>query len=266
MPFPALPLWRWVLGAVCAFGVGVAKTGVPGFGILVVPLMVQAAGDARQSAGWLLPMLCSADVLAVAYYRRHTQARRLFSLLPWVLLGMGGGSLMLSGPELLLRRVVGGIVLAMIAIRLRRGRSGAAPPPAAAPPAAMEARPRSETMGRAAAYGVSAGFATMVANAAGPVMNMYLLAKRLPKEEFIATGAWFFLVINLCKLPVYAAHGLIGARSLAFDLALLPAVIAGAISGRAIAARLPQRSFELAILGLTVFAALLLLVPPIRLL
>ena len=257
MPFPALPLWRWVLGAVCAFGVGVAKTGVPGLGILVVPLMVQAAGDARQSAGWLLPMLCSADVLAVAYYRRHAHARRLFSLLPWVLLGMGGGSLLLSGPELLLRRVVGGIVLAMIAVRLRRARSAAAPAAASVP------SPR-EPMGRAAAYGVSAGFATMVANAAGPVMNMYLLAKRLPKEEFIATGAWFFLVINLCKLPVYASHGLIGARSLVFDLVLLPALIAGAISGRAIAARLPQRSFELAILGLTVFAALLLLVPPLR--
>jgi uncharacterized membrane protein YfcA len=101
----------------------------------------------------------------------------------------------------------------------------------------------------------------MVANAAGPVMNMYLLAKRLPKEEFIATGAWFFFAINLTKIPVYAAQGLIGAESLRRDALLLPVVVLGAWSGRAIAAKLPQRVFERAIVALTVVAALLLLTP-----
>jgi uncharacterized membrane protein YfcA len=248
MPHLALEPWRWLIAAICAFGVGLAKTGVPGLGILVVPLMVQAVGDARRSAGWLLPMLCTADVFAVVYYRRHAQARRLFSLAPWVLIGMCGGALLLAGPELLLRRVVGAIVLAMIAIQVARQRPGAAP--------ASRERP-----GRAAPYGIAAGFATTVANAAGPVMNMYLLARRLSKDEFIATGAWFFFVINLCKLPIYAAHGLIGAASLTFDLVLSPAVILGALSGRAIAARLPQRVFEMAILALTALAAVLLLAP-----
>jgi hypothetical protein len=249
MEFPALEPWRWLLGAACAAGVGVAKTGVPGLGILVVPLMVLAVGDARQSAGWLLPMLCAADVFAVVYYRRHAQARRLFSLLPWVLLGLGAGAWMLGGPEVILRRIVGGIVLVMIAIQLLRKW---------ATPAASGRR---EHVGRAAAYGVVAGFATTVANAAGPVMNMYLLARQLPKEEFIATGAWFFFLINLTKLPVYGMHGLIGARSLAFDLVLLPAVIAGALLGRVIVARIPQRAFETVILALTALSAVLLLRP-----
>jgi uncharacterized membrane protein YfcA len=252
MPIPALEPWRWILGAVCALGVGVAKTGVPGLGILVVPMMVLAVGDARQSAGWLLPMLCAADVFAVVYYRRHAQTRRLFSLAPWVLLGMGAGAWMLGGPERLLRRVVGAIVLVMIAVSLLRRRSAPIAPPQ---------EERREHVLRAAAYGVTAGFATMVANAAGPVMNMYLLAKRLPKEEFIATGAWFFFLINLSKLPVYAAHGLIGARSLVFDAVLLPAVVAGSLLGRAIVAHIPQRSFERAVLGLTAAAAVLLLMP-----
>ena len=94
--FPDLSLGQWLLGAGCAFAVGLAKTGVPGFGILVVPLMVLAVGDARQSAGWLLPLLCIADVFAVVYYRRHAQTRQLFHLAPWVLVGMGAGALALG--------------------------------------------------------------------------------------------------------------------------------------------------------------------------
>jgi uncharacterized membrane protein YfcA len=240
--------WQWALGAVCAALVGLAKTGVPGFGIFVVPLMVLTVGDARQSAGWLLPLLSVADVFAVIRFRRQAAARRLFSLAPWVLAGMAAGALALGAPEGILRRLVGVIVLAMIALRLLRP-----------PNASQELAPRT-----AATYGVAAGFATTVANAAGPIMNMYLFARRLPKDEFIATGAWFFLIINLTKAPLYAAHGLITVRSLLFDLALVPAVLAGSLVGFQISRRLPQRLFERIVLALTAVAALLLLLPPLR--
>src|SRR6185436_5427514 len=113
-----LHLWQWALGAACAFFVGVAKTGVPGLGIFVVPLMALTVGDAGHSAAWLLPWLSVADVFAVAYYRRHAQAWRLFSLAPSVIVGMVAGALALYGPEHLLRRVVGGLVLGMIALHL----------------------------------------------------------------------------------------------------------------------------------------------------
>lgn len=243
---PDLPPERWLLGALCAFFVGVAKTGVPGLGIFVVPLMAFTAGDARHASGWLLPLLCAADLFAVAYYRRHAQTTRLVSLAPWVVGGMAAGALALAGPEPLLRRVIGLIVLAMIVVHVARRRAVAVP---------------LDTRASIAAYGTTAGFATMVANAAGPIMNLYLLARRLPKEELIGTGAWFFLVINLSKLPVYAAHGLIGARSLLFDLLLLPAVFAGALSGRAIFGRLPARAFERVVLALTAVSAVLLVWP-----
>jgi uncharacterized protein len=256
MAFPDLAPWQWALGAVCAVFVGLAKTGVPGFGIFVVPLMVLTVGDARQSAGWLLPLLSVADVIAVVRFRRQAAARRLFSLIPWVLVGMAGGAFALGGPEAWLRRLVGVIVLVMIALRLFRNPNKVAPTPEPAVTSPRESG--------AAAYGVAAGFATTVANAAGPIMNMYLLAKRLPKDEFIATGAWFFLVINLAKLPLYSARGLVSARSLLFDLALVPAVFIGAGVGRAISARLPQKMFERVVLSLTAAAALLLLLPPLR--
>ena len=243
---PDLTPERWLLGALCAFCVGVAKTGVPGLGIFVVPLMAFTAGDARLAAGWLLPLLCAADVFAVAYYRRHAQTTRLVSLAPWVVAGMAAGALALAGPERVLRPLVGLIVLVMIVVHIVRRRAATLP---------------AESRASSAAYGTTAGFATMVANAAGPVMNLYLLTRRLPKEELIGTGAWFFLVINLSKLPVYAAHGLIGARSLLFDAALLPAVIAGALSGRAIFGLIPGRAFEIVVLALTAVSALLLVWP-----
>jgi uncharacterized membrane protein YfcA len=248
MAFPELAAWQWALGVVCAVLVGLAKTGVPGFGIFVVPLMVLTVGDARLSAGWLLPLLSTADVIAVIRFRRHAAAGRLFALTPWVFAGMLAGAAALAWPEAWLRPLVGGIVLVMVALRLVRR----APDPSAVVPARWF---------HPAGYGIAAGFATTVANAAGPVMNMYLFAKRLPKDEFIATGAWFFLVINLGKLPLYAGRGLISGSSLLFDLVLVPAVIVGTTVGRQISARLPQRMFERIVLALTTVAALLLLAP-----
>ena len=101
-----------------------AKTGVPGLGIFVVPLMVLAVGDARQSAGWLLPLLCVADVFAVVAYRRHAEARQLFSLVPWVLVGMARRARWRWAVP---RRCCAGwwaaIVLAMVVLRIARGRA-----------------------------------------------------------------------------------------------------------------------------------------------
>ena len=246
---------RFALAALAGLLVGVAKTGIPGFGILAVPLMVLAVGDARHSAAWLLPLLCLADLFAIAAYRRHAHARRLFGLLPWVLGGIALGAVTLAAPERSLRVLVAAIVIVMIALRWLRGRR-----PSAAETAPPSDAPAPDRWWQAAGYGVSAGFATTVANAAGPVMNLYLLARRLPKQEFVATGAWFFFVVNLVKVPIYAGHGLIGRRSLLFDLALAPAVVAGALLGRAVLQRMPQAIFDKLVMVLTVCAAGLLLI------
>jgi len=263
---PDLAWWQWTLGGLCAFFVGVAKTGVPGLGVFVVPLMVFAAANARQSAGWLLPLLCVADVFAVVYYRRHAVVRRLLALVPWVVVGMVAGAAALGGSEKVLRPVVGAIVLAMVGLRLWSGRRPSETPAAAGDalqgPSAGGPSVGAPVGKRAgAAFGVVAGFATTVANAAGPVMNLYLLAQRFPKAEFIATGAWFFLVINLAKVPIYVGHGLIDGRSLLFDAVVLPALLIGVRTGRALFFCLPQRLFEAMVVGLTVVAALALLVP-----
>ncbi len=229
-PYPPLQL---AIGALCGLLVGIAKTGVPGLGILVVPLMVLAVGDARQSAAWLLPILCTADMFAVIYWRRHAAARALFSLAPWVMAGMAAGAVALAFHEDVLRVIVGSIVVVMLAAHFRRMRNGSTAPAHSVP------------------YGVTAGFATTVANAAGPAMNLYLLSRRLGKEEFVATGAWFFFIINLTKVPIYAVHGLFSLRSLIFNVWMIPAVLLGAWIGRRAIDRIPQDLFEWLVIALT---------------
>ena len=249
---PELVWWKWVIGAFCAFNVGLAKTGMPGLAIMAVPLFVLTVGDARLSAGWLLPVLLTADLFAIVYYRRHAAANRLFALLPWVVIGMGAGAYALGYPEQLLRTLVGCILLGMLILFwLRKRQSGSLPHAPAAP----------EAWWHAGVYGSAAGFATMVANAAGPVMNVYLLSRRLPREEFVATGAWFFFCVNAAKIPVYHYHGLISAKSLAFDLALAPATIAGALLGRRLLHAIPEIWFERVALTLAFLGTILLFLP-----
>ncbi len=79
---PQLALWQWLLGAFNAFTVGAAKSGLPGGGTLVPPLMIVLVQDARLAAAWTAPMLTTGDIFAVLYWRRHADAKQLLSLIP----------------------------------------------------------------------------------------------------------------------------------------------------------------------------------------
>lgn len=241
---------QWILGLLCALLIGMAKTGVPGLGILVVPVMFHVVGDRLSGPGTLLPLLCAADLFGVFYFRRHAKAWDLLHLFPWVAGGIVLGTLTLtlaSAPTL--KSLVGGIVLAMVAAHLIRKRMQD-----------EQLIGNDRTWRKALLFGVVTGFATTVANAAGPVMNLYLLSTDLAKDQFMGTGAWFFFLVNLLKLPIYAWQGMISRDSLLIDLILLPGILAGAFAGKRVYDRLPQRAFEVIVLGLTVVAGVSLLV------
>jgi uncharacterized membrane protein YfcA len=238
---PHLAPWQWLLGIFSAFMIGVAKTGAPGVGTMIAPLMVLTVGDARLAAAWTLPVLSTADVFAVLYWRRHAEARQLLSLIPWVLVGIAGGAVALSLDELIIRRIIGVIIVGMLLVYLWR-----------------RFRPTGQVEGNPAFYGVAAGFATTLANASGPVMNLYLLTKKLPKEKFVATGAWFFFAVNILKSPVYAWYHLYSRASLLFDLLMVPAVLAGALAGRWLIRHMPQHVFEVLVIALTAVSCLFL--------
>lgn len=108
--------------------------------------------------------------------------------------------------------------------------------------------------------GIGAGFTTMVANAAGMVMTLYLLGQRVDKLRFLGTSAWFFLCINLTKLPFSAGLGLINSSMLTTTLLLAPLVIAGGLLGARTVRRLRQRWFEVAVIAASALSAGVLLV------
>jgi uncharacterized membrane protein YfcA len=252
--------WQWALVVLGAFLVGVAKTGIAGFGILFVAVFANVI-PARQATGFVLPLLVFGDLVAVASYRRHAVWRHLWRLFPWTALGVILGTLALGRlDDAATRRLIGGIVVAMFVLHVWRKWSASAK-------VADAGRVRAEPDEWAATAppwfaltaGVLAGFTTLVANAAGPVMILYLLAMRLPKMEFLGTGAVFFLCLNLFKVPFMAGLGMITTGSLLTNLMLAPAVLAGALAGRWIIHRVNQQWFELTALTLTFAAGLKLL-------
>ena len=241
--------WPFVLGCFGAFVAGVAKTGVPGLGILTAPLFALLL-PARESVGVVLLILICADLVAVASYPRDADWRTILRLAPWALVGIGIGWFGLQRlDEPQIRRLIGAILVPMVALAIRRrriaaqGREDQPLPPAAAAP-----------------VGVVAGFTTMVANAAGPVMVLYLLAMRLAKARYLATSAWYFFLLNWVKVPFGVTAGAIGEATLRQAVAFFPAAIAGGLVGRRIARRIPQAVFESTALALTAVSAVWLIV------
>ena len=92
--------------------------------------------------------------------------------------------------------------------------------------------------------GVASGLATMLANAAGAITAFYFLARRMDKMTFVGTAAWFYLIVNLSKVPFSIQLDLINPASLSFDLMLLPVVALGCAAGRLLLHRVPQQLFE----------------------
>lgn len=236
---------QWGVLFLGAFITGLSKTGITGFGILSVALFACVI-DPKSSTGALLPLLVCADIFGVAFYRKHTNWPLLFKLFPWVAIGLIAGWVALGIlDKLQVQRMIGWILLAMIALHFWRQRQ------------ALDSAERlPQGWWFAAFVGILAGFTTMVANAAGPVMVIYLLAVRLPKMEFIGTGAWFFMLVNVCKLPLSATQHLITTQSLLMDAVLVLPMIPGALLGPVIVKRINQRGFERLALILTLLAAL----------
>ena len=236
---------QWTLLSLGAFCTGLSKTGIAGLGVLVVALFANAL-PARASTGALLPLLLCADLFGLAFFRKHASWSQLWKLFPWVILGVVAGYVALDRiNNAQMQHLIGGILLAMVALHFWRKRQ-----------ADQFAAHLPHSLWFAALTGMLAGFTTMVANAAGPVMSVYLLAIGLPKLVFIGTGAWFFMLVNSFKVPFSLKLGLISAGSLRMDALLLIPMIPGALLGPVILRRINQTWFEAMVLGLTVLSAL----------
>jgi uncharacterized membrane protein YfcA len=225
----------------------VTKTGIPGIGILVVPLMATVV-PARESVGMLLGILILADLFAAGYHRRNAQWGHVVRLLPATFAGIVAGyfGLRVVTNEQL-APIIGVIVLIMLAINYWRTHAKN-----------QEASIPTQRW-FAVALGFAAGVTTMMANAAGPVMAVYLLAMRLPKFAFVGTAAWFFFIVNWLKVPFSAKLALMTPESVKLNLMMLPAIAVGAVVGVFFLKRIPQKAFNAVVQILAAAAAVKLL-------
>ncbi len=248
---PDFSAGSWALAGIAAVGIGISKSGLPGISLLHVVLFAQLFPGIT-STGVVLPMLIAGDLGAVWLFRRHAQWPHVGRTLPPALAGVvAGWWLMGRLPSTQFGPIIGGIVLSLAVVQLLRDLK----------PGIFQDVPQSR--GFAWTMGFIAGVTTMLANAAGPVMGLYLLAVALPKDAFVGTSAWFFLLINLLKVPFSAQLGLITLESLSFNALLVPLIFGGLFLGKSFVSRIPQRWFDVLVLAFAVAAAFKLLLSPL---
>ena len=240
----------WIFAALGAFMVGVSKAGITGLSILSIALFNHVFPSSKQASGLVLPLLIFGDFVAVFSYRKHTQWRYLWRLFPWTAAGVVLGYFTLGRiSDHTARILIGWIIVSLAALSFWR-RYASAPP---------EEGAGSFHWSVGAVIGMTAGFITLIANAAGPLMAIYLVAMRLPKMEYVGTAAVFFMLLNLFKVPFMVDLGLITTQSFSFNLMLAPAVLLGALAGRWLLRRVNQNLFEQLVLLLSAVGGILLI-------
>jgi uncharacterized protein len=226
--------------------IGMSKTGVHGAGMMAVPLLAAIFGG-QLSSGILLPMLCLADILGVWYYHRHASWTHLKKLFPWAAFGTVAGTLvggMIDDSVFKIIMAVVIIVSLVLMVWLEKGHKEEIP----------------DSKWFAGLTGTAGGFTSMVGNLAGSVMAVYFLSMRLPKNQFIGTTAWFFMVINWFKIPFHVfAWKTISINTFLLNLITLPIIILGAFLGILLVKNIPERAYRWFIISMTLVAAIFML-------
>ena len=240
-----LTLIDWSLALFAAFILGISKSGLKGIAVIIVTIMALVFGS-KASTGIIMPLLLVGDLLAILYYRKHVQWKHLGKLLPWmvvgVLIGVYAGK---DVPEALFKKGLATIILVSVIMMFywdyRKSKNVPTHPVFAI------------------SMGLSAGFTTMIGNLAGAFSNLYFLAMRLPKNEFIGTAAWLFFFINWFKIPFHVfSWETITLETLRINLFLIPAEILGFIIGLRIVKRINDKQFRKFILIVTALGAAIL--------
>jgi len=241
-----LQTYQWVLGIASGLVIGMAKTGLSGLTLFFIPLMALSFGS-RASTGIILPMLCIGDVFAVAWYRQHGEIKYILRLMPSTLCGLGVGVAVGSGlSDRAFGIMLGSIILVLLAIMIWQD-------------ASKKKNLYPSAWWFSSLAGLLAGFTTMIGNAAGTVMSIYLLSMRLPKNTFIGTAAWFFLIINLLKVPLQIFFWKnISPATLVFDAFMIPVIAAGAFIGFRVTGKIPEKAYRIFVIVMTGLSSVML--------
>lgn len=235
---------------VCAVLIGMSKTGIQGINTISIPFLALAFG-AKESTGVILPMLCFADLIAVLYYRRSAQWKYIALLLPSAIAGFGLAVLVDSFiPPSEFKRLMALCIFSGLGVMFwSRNKTDAQ---------------KSKVFNAwwySPLFGLLGGFTTMIGNAAGPVMAVYLLSMNLPKLSFVGTSAWFFLAVNYLKIPIQVfAWDNINWASLSLNIIAIPCIILGAYFGILFVKKVPEKMYKRFIIIMTILSTILLII------
>lgn len=237
---------QWVAISFAVFLLGFSKSGIKGIGIIIVVILAFVFGE-KASTGVLLPMLVCADVLAVIYYNRHAQWGIIKKLIPWMIIGVLVGVWIGDEiSEIVFKRLMAIIILVSVLIMFYSENRKSTNVPT--------------NKWFAGTTGFLAGFTTMIGNLAGPISNIYFLAMRFPKNEFIGTAAWLFFIINLFKLPFHVfIWETITVETLVLNSVLIPVVAIGFFIGVKIVKLISNSNYRKFILIVTAIGGIVLL-------
>jgi len=239
-------VYELVLLVAVAALVGMAKTGLQGTGMIAVPMLAMVFG-AKASTGVMLPILIVADFFAVYYYHQHANWHHLKKLIPFAFIGVMLGTLIGNAvSDTVFTYSMVAIIFMALALMIHREKQPSFELPTAT--------------WFVATVGIAGGVATMVGNLAGPIMALYMLSMRLPKNQFIGTAAWFFLSINLLKIPFHVfVWQTMTWDTFLINLMVIPAIAIGAVFGVAIVKKMPEIGFRWFVIAMTAVSALALL-------
>lgn len=241
-----LSIQQWISIALAVFVLGLSKSGIKGIGIIIILILAFVFGE-KASTGILLPMLICADIFAVIYYHRHAQWKFIFKLLPWMIVGVLVGVWIGNDiSEAIFKKTMAIIIIVSVVLMfLNENRKS-------------NNIPKSKLF--SSATGFLAGFTTMIGNLAGPIANIYFLAMRFPKNEFIGTAAWLFFIINVFKLPFHIfVWGTVTKETLVLNSVLIPAVVIGFFVGTAIVKLISNVNYRRFILIVTAVGGVIML-------
>lgn len=228
--------------------VGFSKAGIQGATIPAVAMMAIIFGG-KESAGIMLPMLMTGDLVAILKYGRQGNVRDVLRLMPatiiGILLGAFVGNAMSDQQFKLMMGVIVLVCLGLLLYRNVRKQSVELP----------------DNRLIHGLTGATSGFSSMVGNASGPIFNVYILAQNLQKTTMIGTTAWFFFLMNLLKVPFHVfLWGTITADTLKYTLLALPFIGLGAFLGIQVIRHISEKWYRRLILAMTAIAAIRLMV------
>ena len=220
----------WALAALAAFVVGSSKGGVPGFGILAIPILAQVISPVV-AAGLLLPIYVVSDMYGLWLFRKSYDLWNIKIMVFSAAIGIGIGWAIASrySSDDFVKLIVGFIGIWYSIDIYLKNRKTIEPKPADIP--------------RGLFWGTLAGFTSFVAHAGGAPFQMYVLPQRLDKLTYAGTTTITFAIINAMKLPPYWFLGQINLDSLQKCLYLAPIALFGAWAGFRLIKILPDKAF-----------------------